>query len=384
MSEAETQPVADPLPPTKVKCEQCNDHDAKYKCPKCFYRTCSLACSKQHKASSGCSGERDKAKFVKRAEYDANTLMSDYGFLQDLARDHANLAHDAEEKGVKAKGKQPSSGGGGPSGMAVLNRAQKNIVARAKSERQVHIRYMSPGIQRHKINRTIWATSKARLVWTVEIAVPELTEGLNKWVESGFHDVCKLGDLWSRLLLSGRSPRPADGSVEEGPRKRARTDSTRIQLTSDDGADHPFSSAIPSELLQRLKVEYGQILPEDLVWLIRVQDTPANKPTFCKINPCEPLYTQLRYQTVLEFPTIYVYKQAPEEIAGHVVAIVEPHVPVIEQVSASANEELEEPLAADEELEEPAAADDVCESETAEETTEETTEETIEPPPSAD
>ncbi|KAJ2494285.1 Box C/D snoRNA accumulation [Coemansia sp. RSA 2052] len=335
MSEAEALPVAD-LPPTKSKCEQCNDHDAKYKCPGCLLRTCSLACSKQHKASSGCSGERDKAKFIKRAEYDANTLMSDYGFLQDLARDCSNLAHDAEERGVKAESRgrhqQPLPSSNGSSSGIVLNKAQKNVVARAKSERKVHIRYMSPGIQRHKVNRTIWAASKSRLVWTVEIAVPEIAAGSNKWIESGFHDVCKLGDLWSRLLLSGRSSRQAnvDSCTDEAPRKRARNDSVRIQLTSDDGVEHPFSSAIPLELLQSLKAEYSQISPEDLVWLIRVQDTPANKPTFCKISPNEPLYTQLRYQTVLEFPTIYVYKQAPVEIGGHVVTIEESRTASVE------------------------------------------------------
>ncbi|KAJ2343317.1 Box C/D snoRNA accumulation [Coemansia sp. RSA 2673] len=319
MSEAEAPPVAtDPPPLVKSKCEQCNIHDAKYKCPGCLLQTCSLPCSKQHKISSGCSGERDKAKFVKRAEYDANTLMSDYGFLQDLARDCTNLSHDAEERGVK--GRQPPG--------VVLNRAQKNIVARAKSERQVYIRYMSPGIQRHKVNKTLWASSRSRLVWTVEIVVPEIGAGLNKWIETGFHDVCRVGDLWTRLLQSTRGTRraDADGIDEAQPRKRARNDPVRIQLTSDDGVEHPFSSAIPLELLQTLKSDFGQTPLEDLVWLIRVQDTPANKPTFCKVNPSEPLYTQLRYQTVLEFPTIYVYKQAPTEIGGHVVTIEEPHV----------------------------------------------------------
>ncbi|KAJ2406715.1 Box C/D snoRNA accumulation [Coemansia sp. IMI 209128] len=323
MSDTEAPPVvaADPLPLAKSKCEQCNIHDAKYKCPSCLFRTCSLSCSKQHKASSGCSGERDRSKFVKRAEYDANTLMSDYGFLQDLARDCTNLSHDAEEQGVK--GRQPAG--------TVLTRAQKNIMARAKSERQVIIRYMSPGIQRHKANKTLWASSRSRLVWTVEVVVPEIEAGLNKWIETGFHDVCRVGDLWTKLLQSGRCARQANDLGDEAPpRKRARNDPVRIQLASDDGVEHPFSSAIPLELLQTLKSDFGQTPIEDLVWLIRVQDTPANKPTFSKINPSEPLYTQLRYQTVLEFPTVYVYKQAPAEIGGHTVTIEEPRVSSIE------------------------------------------------------
>ncbi|KAJ2029089.1 hypothetical protein H4S03_007566 [Coemansia sp. S3946] len=304
MSEAEAPPVAtDPPPLVKSKCEQCNIHDAKYKCPG----------------------------------------------------------------------------------------------SRAKSERQVYIRYMSPGIQRHKVNKTLWASSRSRLVWTVEIVVPEIGAGLNKWIETGFHDVCRVGDLWTRLLQSTRGTRraDADGIDEAQPRKRARNDPVRIQLTSDDGVEHPFSSAIPLELLQTLKSDFGQTPLEDLVWLIRVQDTPANKPTFCKVNPSEPLYTQLRYQTVLEFPTIYVYKQAPTEIGGHVVTIEEPHVastktevdtkselPITEEVCAG--EPMAEEACAGEPMVEEACAgeptaEEACEGEpTAEEAC---ASEPTEPPP---
>ncbi|KAJ2001625.1 Box C/D snoRNA accumulation [Coemansia sp. RSA 2322] len=331
MSDSESPHTA--VRPAADKCEQCSTQDAKYKCPGCLVRTCSLACSKQHKAGTGCSGERDKTKFVRRAEYDANNLISDYGFLQDLARDYSNLAHDAEEQGVKADttGRQHSSAGnvnGGDSLGIVLTRAQKNIAAKAKSERQVHIRFMSPGIQRHKLNRTIWAASKARLVWTLEIEVPGVDTCPNRWIETGFHDVCSVGDLWSRLLQSGSGSRRAgaDGTSSEVTKKRARSDVVRIQLPSNDGAEHPFSSGIQSELLQSLKTAFSDIHPADLIWLIRVQDLPANKPTFRQINPAEPLHTQLRFQTVLEFPTIYVYRQAPTEIGGHAVTIEQPSI----------------------------------------------------------
>ncbi|KAI8319140.1 hypothetical protein GQ54DRAFT_299579 [Martensiomyces pterosporus] len=336
MSEAETPRTAVVPAAASTKCEQCTAAEAKYKCPGCMVRTCSLACSKKHKELTGCTGQRDRTKFIKRAEYDANTLMSDYGFLQDLARDHTNLICDAKEQGIAGntnkRGYQPrqnkTSGGssdGGPPG-AALNRAQKNIVARAKAQREVQIRYMSPGMQRHQQNKTLWSSSKSRLVWTIEIIVPEITESPNRWVETGFHDVCQLGDLWSRLLeSSSNAANTADDGKESEPhpRKRARYDGARIQLPSDDGTEYPFKSSIQPELLHALKERFGDMPLQSLSWLLRIQDVPSNTPTLRRIDPCKPLFTQLQLQTVLEFPTFYVYRDLPSKLGGYDVTIQE-------------------------------------------------------------
>ncbi|KAJ2772581.1 Box C/D snoRNA accumulation [Coemansia nantahalensis] len=309
-------------------CGHCGENSPKYKCPGCLVRTCSLACATGHKEKTGCSGRRDRAAFVRRADYDANTMMSDYGLLQELTRDHALLRRDAEQLGIQAKGlRGPAAGSNGPP-IAQLNRAQRNVVTRAKGERQVTIRYMSPGIKRHQQNKTIWQTSASRLVWTIELAVPEIAEPPNQWIESGFHDVCRLGDLWTRLLKAqpGDSVSAANaGDDGEAPRKRTRNDdSARIKLPSDDGKEYQFRSAIPLELHTAIAHVFGGIPPEELVWLIRVQDQPANRPTFCRIDPLQPLYTQLYYQTVLEFPTVYVYKQEPATWGAYAVTIEAP------------------------------------------------------------
>lgn len=37
-----------------VPCEICEEHPAKYKCPGCGKRTCSLPCVKAHKNDDGC------------------------------------------------------------------------------------------------------------------------------------------------------------------------------------------------------------------------------------------------------------------------------------------------------------------------------------------
>ncbi|KAJ2561332.1 hypothetical protein IW140_006585, partial [Coemansia sp. RSA 1813] len=197
--------------------------------------------------------------------------------------------------------------------------------SRAKNQRHVAIRYMSPGIQRHDQNKTIWASSKSRLVWTLELSVPEVEAKPNKWIESGFHDVCKLGDLWSRLLDYSRNElaglRKDEETGEERAKKRHRSDVVRIQLPSDDGEEHPFRSSISNDMLTAVRQKFESTPIMQTTWLIRIQDMPANKPTFCVLDPLQPLYTQLRYQTVIEFPTIYVFRKVPTIWDGHEITI---------------------------------------------------------------
>lgn len=57
-------------------CAVCGSTAARYRCPGCDVRSCSLACSKAHKESSGCSGKRDRLKFVSLQEFDDRTLLS--------------------------------------------------------------------------------------------------------------------------------------------------------------------------------------------------------------------------------------------------------------------------------------------------------------------
>jgi hypothetical protein len=66
-----------------VACELCRTERAKYCCPGCCMRTCSLQCSKQHKAVTGCTGQRDRLAFVTLQQFDDKKLLS--GALMQLA-----------------------------------------------------------------------------------------------------------------------------------------------------------------------------------------------------------------------------------------------------------------------------------------------------------
>lgn len=96
---AETQEPAAPAPaegqepPNKTgtegrmgTCEVCQTAAAKYRCPGCGVTFCSVACSKTHKAASGCSGKRDRTAFVGLGDITDTVLASDYMLLEDSRR----------------------------------------------------------------------------------------------------------------------------------------------------------------------------------------------------------------------------------------------------------------------------------------------------------
>lgn len=67
-------------------CQECKVVLARYQCPKCKHRTCSLECVKSHKQRTKCSGKRQRAgdAFIPLARMDDNTIKNDYFFLEEV------------------------------------------------------------------------------------------------------------------------------------------------------------------------------------------------------------------------------------------------------------------------------------------------------------
>ncbi len=67
-----------------ILCDVCHKKESIYRCPKCFVRTCCLACCKSHKEEAKCDGKRDRTAFVPLHQFKDSTLKSDYYFLEDV------------------------------------------------------------------------------------------------------------------------------------------------------------------------------------------------------------------------------------------------------------------------------------------------------------
>ena len=65
-------------------CSVCSSQSAKYTCPRCSIKTCSLVCTKSHKAATSCSGERDRVSFVGMNQYGDVGMWRDLSYLRDV------------------------------------------------------------------------------------------------------------------------------------------------------------------------------------------------------------------------------------------------------------------------------------------------------------
>ncbi|EGV64877.1 Box C/D snoRNA accumulation [Yamadazyma tenuis] len=74
---------------TSALCSICLESSAKYTCPACTARTCSMECIKRHKKQTECTGKVDQSKFIPKKELAASALHinRDYNFLLQMGRE---------------------------------------------------------------------------------------------------------------------------------------------------------------------------------------------------------------------------------------------------------------------------------------------------------
>lgn len=97
-----TPPIAGPS--SSTLCAQCQTNPSKYKCPRCGLATCSLACSKSHKSTTGCTGERDKTAKIPLKEYGYGAMMDDYKWLEEGRRRVEGWGQEIVDKGLDRTG----------------------------------------------------------------------------------------------------------------------------------------------------------------------------------------------------------------------------------------------------------------------------------------
>ncbi|CCE63235.1 hypothetical protein TPHA_0E01400 [Tetrapisispora phaffii CBS 4417] len=175
------------------KCEICGLEDFKYKCPKCFRKTCSLACSKKHKADFACDGERtnsvdyisnDTFKKHDDLENGLNHLVQrDYNFLTNFKRKYEVNKKDSlsKVKGILYGGNtankrfknnsRDNRGLSGPYNPTVNgeNTELDEMVCKVISRRGVNCLVLPNGMQRSLQNKSKWDKPLDCFVWTIEV-----------------------------------------------------------------------------------------------------------------------------------------------------------------------------------------------------------------------
>ncbi|KAB5582418.1 hypothetical protein GE09DRAFT_1246108 [Coniochaeta sp. 2T2.1] len=198
--------MSDPLLTTL--CTICHREPPKYKCPRCGIRTCSLPCTKKHKAWASCSGERDPASFVPRARLVTDAGVDhDYNFISKIERAkelfekkvvaEKGLLGEGEIRGPKrgqedkrfekvwygdqlvhepaatrggggrwgGRGGRGGQGGGGGGGLDA--RFDQQVRQRLRRN-DIRVLTMPRGLSRQKENKTAWNRRTNTVNWQVE------------------------------------------------------------------------------------------------------------------------------------------------------------------------------------------------------------------------
>ncbi|KAI5806689.1 hypothetical protein DFH27DRAFT_354248 [Peziza echinospora] len=270
------QQQAPPSPPTNPNpssssepllselCPYCNINPPKYRCPACGARSCSLPCSKRHKVFNQCTGIRDPTTYVRRTDLNSLAALDrDYNYLAGVEKtltrppvinfgsDGDDLAEDGEEK----------------TGEDEMSRRER--LATYLEYRGILVRQAPMGMKRARENKTslVGAKKKRKTCrWTVE------------WI----------------MVEKGQEKRILVDKIPESMRlAEAYTEQLAQQLNLQNKND------------RRRKVEASR-------FFLKKADTPANQPTLIEI-PCDKsLMDVLQGHVVLEYPTIFVCDELPQ------------------------------------------------------------------------
>lgn len=131
---------------------------AKYTCPRCAARSCSLPCSKAHKENKGCSGVRDPAAFVPLAKFTQGTWDGDYAWLESTRRQVATFGEGLSPVDVRGaeRGRGRGRGRGG-AGVQTRQRKPKTDGLRwALAQVGAEVDVLPDGMQKRRQNQSSW------------------------------------------------------------------------------------------------------------------------------------------------------------------------------------------------------------------------------------
>ncbi|XP_051021570.1 box C/D snoRNA protein 1 [Acomys russatus] len=225
------------------RCETCGTEEAKYRCPRCMRYSCSLPCVKKHKAELTCNGVRDKTAYVSLQQFTEMNLLSDYRFLEDVARTADQVSRDTFLKRPKHKKYL----------FFMKNRARKQ---------DIYLRLLPNGFSKRKENSTVFDHRKQQFCWHVKLQFPQSQA---EYIEKRVPDNKTINEILKPYI----DPEKSDPVIRQ--RLKAYVQSqTGIQI------------------------------------LMRVENMQQNLIRYYELDPYKSLLDNLRNKVIIEYPTFHV------------------------------------------------------------------------------
>ncbi|KAM7317832.1 box C/D snoRNA protein 1 isoform X1 [Alexandromys fortis] len=225
------------------RCGTCGTEEAKYRCPRCMRYSCSLRCVKKHKAELTCNGVRNRTAYVSLQQFTEMNLLSDYRFLEDVARTADQVSRDTFLKKPKHKKYL----------FFMKNRARKQ---------GIFLRLLPNGFSKRKENSTVFDHRKQQFCWHVKLQFPQSQA---EYVEKRVPDNKTINEILKPYI----DPEKSDPVIRQ--RLKAYVHSqTGIQI------------------------------------LMRVENMQQNIIRYYELDPDKSLLDNLRNKVIIEYPTLHV------------------------------------------------------------------------------
>ncbi|SCU87932.1 LADA_0E07118g1_1 [Lachancea dasiensis] len=312
-------------------CEICSVEQARYTCPKCNKRSCSVACIKKHKSQDSCTGtaddiasyvSREKLKSADTADETNMLVQRDYNFLMGMNRRFELLKRDGKSKNKRALVSAHSHGH--PTHLRKRQNLEKipQVIRRG-----VYCILLPKGMQRAIQNKSKWDKTLDLFVWSLEwsIITPEgklefnhtshrnretdtLFECIGKSIQGKCNDIfappeekpVNLDDTVEMASVEA----PADApDVIRGHSKLFSAQSLEAgsPLIDQEVKTHP-------DAMKETKSEWsnGLGLRYYIKWFPEISEHFSDPKTLIPLDPTKSIGELLRDKIVVEYPTILV------------------------------------------------------------------------------
>jgi len=147
----------------KPLCAFCKLKYAIYTCPRCAFKSCSLACSNGHKERMNCSQARDKSAYVPMNQYGLGTLANDYVYLEEVGRKVTEWGRDIGQNRYMdaSAGRDPRRQARGRRGRGGISRQagrnhRREILRDRLEEDDIEMLLLPEGMERRRLNQSTW------------------------------------------------------------------------------------------------------------------------------------------------------------------------------------------------------------------------------------
>ncbi|KAH9853590.1 hypothetical protein C2E23DRAFT_699373, partial [Lenzites betulinus] len=295
-------------------CAICHADAAKYTCPRCAVRTCSLACSTAHKThGAGCSGVRDKAAYVPMNQYGYMALMNDYTFLEEMGRKVGDWGREIVQGGYMAGAGDRGARGGGRGGRgrgrgrgaahAGRPASKRDVLKLQLDFRDIELELLPNGMERRTLNQSTWDFKNKTALLTVEFKFHpprNLLAPPSQPPEPPFSLLTHRNTLEATLLGALRA------HVSERSRsKKDKTPPAWVQGLVLPDADVPDAFAPPLCVMSTPLDPLASLSSHASI----PQPGRLLRTAYYKLDHSKPLGALLKHKHFVEFPTIEVWEE---------------------------------------------------------------------------